>query len=74
MALVEKLEADVELKCSADKFFEIWSYQASQAPDAASDKVHAVEVHEGDWIAAGSVKLWTYTIGMAQQLFYFLLN
>ncbi|XP_062145685.1 MLP-like protein 328 [Alnus glutinosa] len=33
-----------------------------QLPNASPDKVHGVEVHEGDWKTTGSVKLWKYTV------------
>ncbi|XWS69344.1 hypothetical protein CRYUN_Cryun04dG0171200 [Craigia yunnanensis] len=62
MALTGKLEADVEVKASADKLFSIVRKENHQIPNAASDKVHSVEVHEGDWEAHGSVKLWKYSV------------
>ncbi|CAK7326753.1 unnamed protein product [Dovyalis caffra] len=62
MALVEKIENDVAIKSSADNFFKVLSVEAHQIPNASPENVHAVEVHEGDWVTAGAVKLWTYTI------------
>ncbi|XP_017970708.1 PREDICTED: MLP-like protein 328 [Theobroma cacao] len=69
MALTGKLEADVELKAPADKFFNIIRSETHQIPNAASDKVHNVEVHEGDWEADGSVKLWKYTVEGKDEIF-----
>ncbi|KAH8500620.1 hypothetical protein Peur_042456 [Populus x canadensis] len=69
MALAGKLEINFELKCSADKFFEVLSRQAHQIPNASSGEIHAIEVHEGDWVATGSVKLWTYTIDGKPEVF-----
>lgn len=63
MALTGKLEAEVELKCPADKLFSVFRCETHQIPNVASDKIHAIEVHEGDWEAHGSVKLWKYTCG-----------
>lgn len=65
MALTGKLEAVVEIKSFADKFYSVLSSENHQVPNASSDKVHGVEVHEGDWKTSGSVKLWKYTVGKA---------
>ena len=64
MALTGKLEAETEIKVSADKFFKIFRSQAHHIPNASSDKIHKIEVHEGDWESHGSIKHWSYTIGM----------
>ncbi|KAH7570965.1 hypothetical protein JRO89_XS05G0231200 [Xanthoceras sorbifolium] len=61
MGLAGELEVDTELKTSADKFYKVFSNQVHHVPNA-SDKVHAIEVHEGDWETAGSIKVWKYTI------------
>ena len=61
MALVGKQEADVEIKAPADKFFNILRGEIHHIPNISSDKVHGVEVHEGDWETSGSVKLWKFT-------------
>ncbi|OMO99672.1 hypothetical protein COLO4_13150 [Corchorus olitorius] len=47
---------------AADRFFCILRRENHQIPNAASEKVHNVEVHEGDWEAHGSIKLWKYTV------------
>ncbi|KAC0944287.1 hypothetical protein FH972_027131 [Carpinus fangiana] len=62
MALTGKLEAVVEIQSASDKFFSVLSTENHQVHDASSDKVHGVEVHEGDWKTTGSVKLWKYTV------------
>ncbi|XVF43615.1 hypothetical protein PTKIN_Ptkin02bG0054300 [Pterospermum kingtungense] len=62
MALTGKLEAEVEVKCPADKLFSVVSSETHQIPNAASDKIHTVEVHEGDWETHGSVKHWKYSV------------
>ncbi|KAJ7942966.1 MLP protein [Quillaja saponaria] len=61
MSLVGKLEADVEIKTPAEKFYNLLKSQNHHIPNASSDKVHSIEVHEGDWETSGSVKLWKYT-------------
>ena len=64
MAQINKLEANIQLKSSAEEFYNILSTQIHQIPNASSDKIHTIEVHEGDWEKDGSVKLWKYTIGI----------
>ena len=59
---LETLEAEVEMKANADKLYKFISNQHYDFPKAASDKIHDVTVHEGDWETSGSVKLWKYTI------------
>ncbi|XP_038696685.1 MLP-like protein 329 [Tripterygium wilfordii] len=65
----EKIEADVEIKSPAEKVYGVLRSQNHVVPKAASDKIHHVEVHEGDWETHGSIKLWKYTIdGKAEVL------
>ncbi|XP_039163084.1 MLP-like protein 328 [Eucalyptus grandis] len=69
MTLAGTLETELELKSPADKYFKRISSELHHAPNASSDKVHAIEVHEGDWETPGSVKLWTYTINGKEEVF-----
>ncbi|KAJ9708432.1 hypothetical protein PVL29_000461 [Vitis rotundifolia] len=57
-----KLEIETEIKAPADEFFKIFRSQAHHLPNICSDKIHKIEVHEGDWETQGSVKHWSYTI------------
>ncbi|KAM3705403.1 hypothetical protein ACJW31_03G077500 [Castanea mollissima] len=61
MALTSKLESELEFKSSADKVYSIVSSQNYHVANA-SDTVHEVDIHEGDWQTTGSVKLWKYTV------------
>lgn len=64
MAMEGKVERELELKSSADKFFKRLASELHHAPNASPEKVHAIEVHGGDFSEShGSVQLWTYTIG-----------
>ena len=63
MALNGKLESVLDTESSADKLFNFLSTQNHAWPNASSDKVKGVDVHEGDWETSGSVKLWKYTCG-----------
>ncbi|CAL8995146.1 unnamed protein product [Prunus brigantina] len=58
---LETLEAEVEIKSNADRLYKVFSNQHHAFPNASSDHVHDVVVHEGDWETSGSIKLWTYT-------------
>ncbi|PKI58112.1 MLP-like protein 328 [Punica granatum] len=69
MGIEGKLEAELELKSTVDKLYKRLKSEIHHAPDASSDKIHAIEVHEGDWETPGSVKLWTYTIDGKKETF-----
>lgn len=59
------LEKRVELKSCAEKFYNFLKSQNHQIPsNVHSEKLHAVEIHEGEWDTPGSVKLWKYNIGI----------
>ncbi|WVZ10439.1 hypothetical protein V8G54_014969 [Vigna mungo] len=64
------LEERVELKSSAEKFFMFLKSQNQQIPsNVHSEKLHAVEIHEGEWNTPGSVKLWKYNIEGKEEIF-----
>ena len=65
MALSGKLEADIEIKASAEKYFKIIKSQCEHLPNISSSNIQGVDLHEGEWDTHGSVKLWKYTVGMA---------
>ncbi|CAN7087578.1 unnamed protein product [Brassica oleracea var. botrytis] len=47
--LVGKLEADVEIKSSAEKFHHMWAGRVHDLPKATPDKIQNCELQEGDW-------------------------
>ncbi|KAF2606649.1 hypothetical protein F2Q68_00046242 [Brassica cretica] len=61
--LVGKLEADVEIKSSAEKFYHMWAGRVHDLPKATPDKIQNCELQEGDWGKVGSVVIWSYVIG-----------
>ncbi|KAI4379101.1 hypothetical protein MLD38_005438 [Melastoma candidum] len=63
------LEADVHTNSPADALFKLLAEEVHNVPDASSDNVHSVQLHEGDWATTGSVKLWTYTIDGRKEVF-----
>lgn len=62
MALRGKIEADVEVKSSSDKFYKTLSAQVHQVP-TASTKIKSIDLHDGHWEHPGAIKQWTYVIG-----------
>ncbi|KAK0573883.1 hypothetical protein LWI29_015018 [Acer saccharum] len=62
MALSGKLEADIEIKAPAEKYFNIFKAQCEHLPNISSSNIQGVDLHEGDWDTHGSVKLWKYTV------------
>ncbi|KAJ7942965.1 MLP-like protein 28 [Quillaja saponaria] len=69
MSLVGKLEAEIEIKTPVEKFYNHLKSQNHIVPNASSDKVHSVEVREGDWETFGSVRFWKYTIEANLEVF-----
>ena len=58
-----KVETEIEIKTPAVKLYNILKGQCHHIPNLTTDKIHTIDVHEGDWETQGSVKLWKYTIG-----------
>jgi len=63
MGLEGKVEEEFDINSPAHRFYKRLSYEQHHLPDASPDKVQGDEIHEGDWVTPGSVKLWNYTIG-----------
>ncbi|EEF37413.1 MLP-like protein 328 [Ricinus communis] len=57
-----QLEVEVEIKSSAEKFFNFWKVQPHQVPNHTPSNIQAVHVHEGDWETPGSIRIWHYTV------------
>ncbi|XP_030529109.1 MLP-like protein 328 [Rhodamnia argentea] len=57
-----KLEAEVELKSPADKFFKFWRSETHKMPTVTSKHIQGIKVHEGDWDQHGAIKIWNYTV------------
>ncbi|KAJ7954244.1 MLP-like protein 28 [Quillaja saponaria] len=69
MALHGKFEDEMEINMPASKFYNIWKNEGHHVPTAAPNRIHAVHVHEGDWGAAGSIKIWKYTVDGTTEVF-----
>ncbi|OVA04082.1 Bet v I domain [Macleaya cordata] len=62
-ANIEKLEVEVEVQCSADKFYRMFKHDVKEIPKHLPHIIEHVEVLEGDGVNAGTVKLWKYILG-----------
>ncbi|KAE8076308.1 hypothetical protein FH972_014970 [Carpinus fangiana] len=60
MSLFGKVEGDVEIKASAEKFHEVFSGRPHHVSNVCPDKVQGCALHEGDWGNEGSVIYWDY--------------
>lgn len=63
MSLFSKVETDVEIKASAEKFHEVFSCRPHHISNVCPDKIQGVALHEGDWGNEGSVICWDYVHG-----------
>ncbi|XP_022955481.1 MLP-like protein 43 isoform X2 [Cucurbita moschata] len=60
MALYGKLETDIEIRASAEKFHEIIHQRPHHISNICSDKIQGVELHEGEWDKVGTILYWRY--------------
>ncbi|XP_019093826.1 PREDICTED: MLP-like protein 43 [Camelina sativa] len=59
-SLVGKLETEVEIKASAEKFHHMFAEKPHHVSKATPGKIHGCELHEGDWGKVGSIVIWKY--------------
>ncbi|XP_047158041.1 MLP-like protein 43 [Vigna umbellata] len=62
MTLSGKVEAEVDIKASADKFFHVFRKQLQHLPNISSERIHSAVLHEGDWENDDAVKHWEFSI------------
>lgn len=63
MSLMGKLEGEIEIKSSVDKFHEVLSRRPHHVSNITPEKVQACDLHEGDFGTSGSVIAWSYVHG-----------
>ena len=63
MASPQKLEAEIELKCTAEKFWEGIKNLTTVLPKVSPDKYESIEVLEGDGISVGSILVFNHPPG-----------
>ncbi|XP_062109601.1 MLP-like protein 28 [Humulus lupulus] len=66
MAQIAKLEVQLEIKSSAEKFFEIFSCKQHLIPKMCPEIIKDIKVIKGDWKSVGSIKEWSYIAGSAE--------
>ncbi|OMO99741.1 hypothetical protein COLO4_13117 [Corchorus olitorius] len=59
--LCGKLEIDVEIKATAQQFHDMVWNRPHHVSNAAEEKVHGCDLHEGEWGTVGSIIVWHYT-------------
>ncbi|KAF7827622.1 MLP-like protein 28 [Senna tora] len=59
MSHLGKVESDVHINASAEKFHEVMSSKTHHIGNVSS-VVNSVEMHEGEWGKVGSILLWNY--------------
>ncbi|XP_057975401.1 MLP-like protein 34 [Malania oleifera] len=59
---VEKLEAEVEIKASADHFHDILSSKPHHLSNVYPEKIQSCDIHEGEWGKESSVICWNYVL------------
>ncbi|MGV7468017.1 hypothetical protein PJI21_28970, partial [Mycobacterium kansasii] len=63
MAQLRRAEGQIELKCDAEKFFNVWTQNTNLVAQLCPDKFPKIELHEGSsWHSLGAVKTWHYVV------------
>lgn len=59
-----RIETEIEIKGTADQFYNTFKSTPHHIPKITGNNVHGVD-HEGDWEshAHGSIKVWKYAVG-----------
>uniref|UniRef100_A0A2C9U704 Bet v I/Major latex protein domain-containing protein n=1 Tax=Manihot esculenta TaxID=3983 RepID=A0A2C9U704_MANES len=60
MSLSGKLEANVEIDAAADQFHNVFSCRPHHTCNMSPGKIHACDLHEGEWGKEGTVVCWHY--------------
>ena len=63
MSLFEKVEAEVEIKASANRFHEVNSKRLAEVPKLSPNFLQRVDLVEGEWGQEGSVMCWYFLFG-----------
>ncbi|PIN09120.1 hypothetical protein CDL12_18296 [Handroanthus impetiginosus] len=64
MAQLHRLELQTQISSSPDKIFDIYKNKTYLMPNITPDKLLSIQVLEGDGKSVGSVRLWTYVMGI----------
>ncbi|XP_010533357.1 PREDICTED: MLP-like protein 31 [Tarenaya hassleriana] len=55
-----KVETEVEIKASAEKFHEMFAGRPHHVSKATPHHIQSCDLHEGDWGKVGSIVYWNY--------------
>ncbi|PON74180.1 Major latex protein domain containing protein [Trema orientale] len=66
MAQLTKIEVQLEIKSSAESFYEVFRSKQHLFPIICPDLVKSIKVIKGDWESVGSIKEWDYVAGNAE--------
>ncbi|KAL0683124.1 hypothetical protein Bca4012_049972 [Brassica carinata] len=58
--LLGKLEIEVEIKASAEKFHHMFAERPHHIPKATPGHIKGCDLHEGEWGKVGSIIVWNY--------------
>ncbi|KAL7110717.1 hypothetical protein ACP275_05G043200 [Erythranthe tilingii] len=64
MAQLHKLELQTQITSRPEKFFDLYKNKTYLMPKISPDKLQSIRVLEGDGKSLGSVRLWTYVMGI----------
>ncbi|KAL2921588.1 MLP-like protein 34 [Bienertia sinuspersici] len=62
MAQLQMLEGEVEVKCSADRIFEMIVAKKSDYPNLCSKVLGSTTLHHNDWTSVGCTRKWDFII------------
>ncbi|KAK4423444.1 MLP-like protein [Sesamum alatum] len=65
MAQLHKLQLQTQIRSSPDKIFDVYKNKTHLMPTISPDKLQSIQVLQGDGKSVGSVRLWTYVMGVA---------
>ncbi|XVF85377.1 hypothetical protein PTKIN_Ptkin17bG0112800 [Pterospermum kingtungense] len=61
MAQISKVEAQTEIRLSADKFYDIFRNKIYLLPKICTQEFKDGKLLQGDWNSVGCVREWSYT-------------
>ncbi|CAO2814427.1 unnamed protein product [Amaranthus hypochondriacus] len=62
MAQFHRAQGEVELKCDADKFFDLWAHKIYHVAKICPDKIQKTVLNEGEWNKVGALITGYYVI------------
>ncbi|GMI75180.1 MLP-like protein 423 [Hibiscus trionum] len=62
MAQLKRIECQIEIKSSADKFFDVFKNKLYLMPKLPNQAVTDIKLLQGNWNSEGSFRLWHFVI------------